>query len=294
MIFKKKSYGELISVEENSNVIYSEGLNSWQFIRPGSLLQVDNDVNFYQINRSETEDYELAFTRVNDKILVKNPVTELNENDVIFISVKEYEFFSLTSIVDAGNGYKQNEELQIEGGSPCVDVSTNTVQKTTFKIMEVNDNGAIIKIKPIFKGKYLSNKNIQTYDLIGGSGSGAKISAEFEMIGQKSEIEKSIAKIERTSSLCFVTFTNPLPEAVSEGYLKFSKSKIILSSNYIGKSKKLVKYSILKDFTPNYSMPLMSVDSTTPEIIFNNSIILIDKKIAELEKTVRILSQNRM
>jgi len=41
-------------------------------------------------------------------------------------------------------------------------------------------------------------------------------------------------------------------------------------------------------------MPLMSVDSTTPEIIFNNSIILIDKKIAELEKTVRILSQNRM
>jgi len=294
MFFKKKSYGESISVEENSNIVYSNGSNSWKFIRPGSLLQVGDDVNFYQINHSETQDYEMAFTRVNDKILIKNPVNELNENDIISVSIKEYQLFSLTSIVDAGTGYVQNEELQIEGGSPCVDVSTNTVQKTTFKIMEVNNNGAIIKIKPIFKGKYLSNKNIQTYDLIGGSGSGAKISAEFEMIGQKSEIEKSIAKIERTSSLCFVTFTNSLPEAVSEGYLKFSKSKIILSSNYLGKSKKIVKYSILKDLTPNYNMPLMSIDSTTPEIIFNNSIILIDKKIAELEKAIQILSQNRM
>ena len=95
MIFKKKKYGGLARVEENSNIVYSAGSNSWQAIRPGSLLQVNDDVNFYQISRAETENFELPFTKSNDKILIKNPLPQLSENDLVFISVKEYQFFSL-------------------------------------------------------------------------------------------------------------------------------------------------------------------------------------------------------
>lgn len=291
MIFKKKKYGGSARVEENSNIVYSAGSNSWQAIRPGSLLQVNDDVNFYQISRAETENFELPFTKSNDKILIKNPLPQLSENDLVFISVKEYQFFSLTSIVDGGKKYKQNDELQMEGGSPFHEISTNTTLKATFRVVDVDDNGSIVKIKPILKGKYLSGKSLAHHDLVGGSGFGAKISAEFEMVGQNAEMEKEISKIERTGSLCFITFANHLAENIIEGYLKFSKSKIILCTNYLGKTMNLATYSILKDFTPNYNMPLMAVDSTTPEVIFNNSLITIDAKLAELEKSIKTIEE---
>lgn len=289
MIFRKKKYGGLLSVEENSNTVHSVGPNVWQSIRPGSLLQVSDDVNFYQISRAETENYEILFSKSYNKILIKSPVNQLIENDLVFVSIKEYQFFSLTSIVSGGKGYQQNDELQMEGGSPYHEISTNLTRKATFRVIDIDDNGAIVKIKPISKGKYLSGKPLPYHDLVGGSGSGAKISAEFEMIGQNIEMEKEILKIERTSSLCFITFADSLPENVEEGYLKFSKSKMILSTNYLGKSIKAVTYSILKDFTPNYNMPLMAIDSTAPEIVFNNSLVTIDAKLAELEKNIKSL-----
>ena len=89
MIFKRKKYGNLISVEENSNIVYSVGINNWQSVREGSLLQINDDVSFYKISRSETENYELNFNRSKDKILIKSPLYHLNENDIVFISVKK-------------------------------------------------------------------------------------------------------------------------------------------------------------------------------------------------------------
>ena len=177
----------------------------------------------------------------------------------------------------------------MEGGSPFHEISTNTTLKATFRVIDVDDNGSIVKIKPILKGKYLSGKSLAHHDLVGGSGFGAKISAEFEMVGQNIEIEKEISKIERTGSLCFITFANPLDQSLQEGFLKFSKSKIILCTNYIGKSMSAASYSILKDFTPNYNITLMAIDSTSPEAVFNNALIILDAKIAELEKTVKHL-----
>ena len=289
MIFKRKKYGNLISVEENSNIVYSVGINNWQSVREGSLLQINDDVSFYKISRSETENYELNFNRSKDKILIKSPLYHLNENDIVFISVKEYELFSLTSIISGGKGYRQDDELQMEGGSPHHDVSTNTSLKAIFRVVDVDDKGTIKKIKPTSKGKYFSGKSSESYDLVGGSGFGAKISAEFEMVGQNIEIEKEISKIERTGSLCFITFANPLDQSLQEGFLKFSKSKIILCTNYIGKSMSAASYSILKDFTPNYNITLMAIDSTSPEAVFNNALIILDAKIAELEKTVKHL-----
>lgn len=293
MVFRKKKYGNLVSVEENSNIVYSVGINSWQSVREGSLLQISDDPNFYQISRSDTENYELNFDKSNDKIIIKNSLSQLNENDIIFISIKEYQFYSLTSIVSGGKGYRQNDELQMQGGSPRHDTATNVSLRALFKVIDVDDQGAIVKIKPISKGKYLSGKPLESDDLVGGTGFGAKISAEFEMIGQNIEIEKEISKIERTGSLCFITFVNPLDENIKEGFLKFSKSKIILCSNYIGRSTKAANYSILKDFTPNYNMTLMAIDSTSPEAVFNNALIILDAKIAALEGAVKSL-QSRL
>lgn len=289
MIFRKKGYGGAISVKENSNVVYSVGLNSWQTIRPGSLLQVEKDTNFYKIARVETENVETSFEKANNKFLVKNVLDQLSENDAVHIYAKQYQVGSITSISSNGKGYKEEDELAMEGGSPILDVSSNLYEKARFKIIEVDENGGIRKIKPIYKGKYLSPKNSISFKLTGGSGFDAELTLDFEIIGSGIEIERIIKSIERSATFSFITLKDSLPENITNGFIKFSKSKMILETNYLGRSVSSAGYSIIKDFTPIYGFPLMAEDSLVPEFVYNEAMLKMDAKIAELEKKIQNL-----
>jgi hypothetical protein len=61
---------------------------------------------------------------------------------------------------------------------------------------------------------------------------------------------------------------------------------MILASPYLGRSAKSASYSIVRDFTPHHGYPLMAIDSTSPEAIYNESMIKLDKKIQELEQRI--------
>lgn len=288
MIFKKKSYGGLISAEKGSNVVYSVGdAGAWSTVKNGSLLQVEDHQEFYPIIETQSESLEFKFEKTeNNKILIKNNISSLNENDSLFIDIKEYQFFTLTGVVSGGSGYQENDTLEIQDGHPFIDVNTNTSCRTSFKVVAVDENGAVVKLRPIEKGKYINNIFGASLKLVGGSGNGAEISAEFELSGKSTFFEKNIVKIERSPSFTFLSFSTPLPNYVTSGFFKFDKWKMILASPYLGRSSKAMPYSIVRDFTPNYSYPLMTIGSTSPEVIYNDSMIKLDKKIQELEQKI--------
>ena len=54
------------------------------------------------------------------------------------------------------------------------------------------ENGMIVKLRPIEKGKYINNVFGASLILSGGSGFGAEISAEFELSGKSTSFEKNI------------------------------------------------------------------------------------------------------
>ena len=288
MIFKKKKYGGLVSVEKGANIAYSVGdAGSWVTIKNGSLLQIEDQQEFYPIVETQSESLEFNFEKSeNNKILIKNNIVGLNENDTLFIDIKEYQFFTLTGIVSGGSGYQENDILEIQSGHPFIDVNTNSSCRTSFKVISVDENGTIVKLRPIEKGKYINNVFGPSLILSGGSGFGAEISAEFELSGKSASFEKNIIQVERSPSFTFITFSTPLPSYVTSGSFKFSKWKMTLASPYLGKSAKSASYSIVRDFTPHNGYPLMAIDSTSPEAIYNESMIKLDKKIQELEQRI--------
>ena len=62
MIFKKKKYGGLVSVEKGTNVAYSLGdAASWVTIKNGSLLQIEDQQEFYPIVEAQSDSLEFNF-----------------------------------------------------------------------------------------------------------------------------------------------------------------------------------------------------------------------------------------
>ena len=287
MIFKKKNYGGLILIDNGSSVAYSLGDVSWASIKPGSLLQVENQQEFYSIVDVQSESLELNFEKSeNNKILVKKNIHSINETDTIFIEIKEYQFFTITGIPSGGKDYKEEDILEIQGGHPFIDSSSNKAALASFKVISVDQDGAILKLRPLDKGRYISNQFDSLIKLNGGSGCGAEISAEFELTGKSISFEKNIINLEKSPSFTFMTFSTPLPDYITTGSFKFSKWKMILGNPFLGRSSKSASYSIIRDFTPHYGIPLLALDSTSPESIYNNAMIKLDKKIRELDERI--------
>ena len=78
-----------------------------------------------------------------------------------------------------------------------------------------------------------------------------------------------------------------LPTGIKEGKLSIEKWEMILVSNYQGENKIAQPFQVIRDFTPNYRIPLITKNSFNQELIINHALTILDKKIAELENKLK-------
>lgn len=289
-----KLIGNIGSIQKNSNRLVSSTYADWSGVREGTFVKFNNDFHFYTVSHTDSRTFLKDF-------IVKQPnVLQINEDcginigvgDNLNISFKEYELTSC-KIIGSGRGYRIGDKLTLEGGNVSLNVRDNTLHSCDITVTQVASDGQIVEINISNRGKYLTVPS-QHVGLQGGFGAGATAEVSFKLTDHRTFIEKDVKQVEFKNAATLITLEYPLQAEVIEGKLSIEKWEIILSSNYLGETNVNETFEIIRDFTPYCKIPLLVPNSKNQELTFNNSMAILDKKIAELENKIKILENKNV
>jgi len=281
-----KNFGYNINVDKNSNVVIGHSEVDHSSVRINSLINIGGDSHFYTVGAIEELNFIIDFIVEGATLIIDgNYENYFLLDDVLTISYKEYELLTILNIKNKGSNYKTGDTLSLDGGIMSKSVFDNTTQPTILKIEEIDSSGGINKLSIINKGSYLNfpEKNNM---LKGGSGSGANILIESNLNPNRRMIERQVASSKNSGPNTIIGLGYKLPPEIKEGKLSVNKYKIILTSNYVGETKRNAQYHIIRDYSPLLNLPLVIKGSNKLEESYNFSILKLEKKIKELEDKI--------
>lgn len=281
-----------VSVQNGSNKITGSSEENFGGIRNDSLIKISDDSILYTILDKENSTYIRDFTVLDSKtILIEDDISNnLQLGDNIKIIYSEYELMMILNIKDKGKNFNIGDELFLNGGTVNIDISTGNGNPTFLKVTEIDENGGIRKLEIKNKGKYLiSPENPVT--VTNKFDNSAQLELKYNECYQKNILEREILNINLKENKSYINFNYSLPPNLIKGNFSIEKTSLILQSPYLGTSKKNIPYQIYKDFTVNLKIPTMLPNSTSPNIIFNKAIIILDSKYKEMEDRINKLEK---
>ncbi len=286
-----RPFAGLLSIDSGTNKAVSSCGADWKPVRVGSFIQIDADSVFYQITKISPVFYIKEFYPSDTFALSLKGDTGINisRGDIVTITYKEYELGALIKIKNPGKNYKIDEIVRIAGGNPSVRKSDNLAENTKFVVNEIDEFGGIVQLGLVEKGRYTIKPERDSGLLSDLSGDGAEIEVEYEQIGNRIKLEKTVRLVKNEKDKTLVIIDSPIPVGIENGDLSIEKWQMSLSGSYGGESKRNCKYQIFSDFTPCLGMPMLLKNSQNQDILINKSLSLIDAKFAELEQRVKIL-----
>jgi len=276
-----------VSILKNSNRLVSSSQDNFGGLRPGSFIKIGNSAILYQI--SETKKFFLLkdFSAKDSREIIINSDLGINiqQEDNIKIIFDEYELDSVVNIIKKGKFYGQGEEFSVPGGELSIDLKSGTGTPTRLKIEEISSNGGIERISLVDAGKYIVPPSNKIEVL--GNGTGAEIELKFSPKGNSSIVERVIKGIQRGENTTTLLLDYSLPLGVKKGKINIEKWELYLVNNYLEESSYGVKYEIYKDFTPNIKLPLALKNNSSPHLIFNHAIQIIDAEIQAIKEKLK-------
>lgn len=279
-----KNFSHSINIDNNSNLIVSHTESDWAAMRNNSLVSIDNDGHFYTIGKIDKLNFIIDFAVDDKNNLVIPGLFEhyFLKDDVLTISYKEHELLTIKSIINKGRGYKNGDILNCSGGELSVRIFDNYKSATTFQVEETDGDGGVLKLKTLNKGIYIIPPEINN-TLTGGNGSGLQILFGYTTLNNRTMIEREVISAQNQDSYTIIQISDRLPIGITSGKISMNKYLGYITSNYVGKTKRNAKYSILRDRTPHLGLPLLAKNSPKTEEFFNYTLLELDKKIKELE-----------
>lgn len=281
----------LAAIEKDTNRFVSSSKSSWNYISINNFFRAKGDNNFYEVVKVNEFCYNQEFT-VLDRNTIKLE-TDVGANlligDEVNLVYSIHEFVTVFSVSSPGSGYKKGDILKLDLADSIKDSYTGEENYTSFTVTEVNETGGITKFNINKKGSYFDEPPEKCF-LVGGHGKDASFRCLFQSKISKNLLERDISHIERNVP-SIITFNISIPEGIKKGNLFVNKWELFVPANH-SESRYDVQYEVIKDFTPNYRLPLLLPNSFSREIIYNRSISILDTKIAELENRIKLLEKS--
>lgn len=281
-----KNFSHSININKGDNYLFNHTECDWSAMRINSLINIDNDPNFYVIGNIEPFNYIVDFTVENDDLVVNGNIENyLILDDIITVSYKEYETLAIKSFINNGSGYKVGDILSCSGGTTSLNIIDNTSQGAIFKVEEADSNGKVTKLNIINKGLYITSPDTNN-KLIGGNGQNIEVNLEFIVNPNRKMVEKQVLSAINSGPNTIIEVYGGVPKEVISGKLSLSKYKAYLISNYVGESKRNVSYHINRDNSPHLGLPLLVKNSNKSEEFYNHTILMLDRKLKELQDRI--------
>jgi hypothetical protein len=291
-----KNYLYTASIEKGTKKLISNTNSDWSKVMRGSFLRFTNDDLFYTVYGNEKifiiKEFEVLDPRrikVNDNLGIS-----LGKRDLLKISYKEYEMSTVLDIIDGGNGYAENDIIELDGGFPSISINDNAPLKTKLCVKGVNENGKITEIGLVDRGRYNVFPQNPCKFVYNGAGSGATFELSENQIHQSSIIERNISIINNFNNHSIIFLDYALPDGIKKGKFTAEKWQAIIKEDYMGDTQVDFPYETYNDFTPNYNFPLPVRGSLSTEIILRQCLLTMDAKLKELENEISLLKQKNL
>lgn len=280
----------IISVKNGENKALACSQVDFGALREGACIKFGTDKIFYKIAAKNQIFYIKEFVKGSPNCI--KILEDIGENicvgDELTISYKEYEAFTVLSVINPGEGYRVGETITLKGGILSPDSESGIKEPASFIVLEVNEFGGVLKIGPNKRGKYTVTPNVQAY-VTGMYGKNCILEAEYALINNRKLVDKQVVAMSKENGHTFIYLNGTIPDGITVGKLSIEKWEISLTEKYQGDTKINVKFETIQDFTPYYNVPLLAANSFSQHVIFNQAAALFDLKIFELESRIREL-----
>tara|TARA_R110000772_G_scaffold249530_3_gene364022 strand:- start:4213 stop:5085 length:873 start_codon:yes stop_codon:yes gene_type:complete len=286
----KISSTNTVSVVKGSNKIISSSEDNWNGLKKGSSIRIAKDQVFYEVASIEKIMPVESFSKSGQDHIVSIPIEDVQlfqTNDQVKLSYKEYGVSTIIKVLSPGKGFSQGDILTTNLGNPSFDTETGMASVLKFKVISC-EGGKIKNVSIESPGKYL-NVPDSVIEIAGGTGKGAIFELGYKVLNVRSFVERQIAGVGNDVNKAHLVLNMDLPRGVSDGKISTEKWKITLSSNYAGETNLSTGYEIVKDFAPHSTIPLMSPNSSNPDMVYNLGMRRIAKRLYDLEQKFKNL-----
>ncbi len=164
-----------------------------------------------------------------------------------------YSILQSSIILSGGGGYDVGDVLEADGGS-----FSSTGAPAKFEVVRVNSITGAIQIIEVISGGIYSLPPDSTFDLIGGSGTGASMTATFEIIQDVADIRVEISNdVYQEGSLLIAVVNSGADYFIENGEITFVNTY----SN--GTAFEIISF---------YNHNILGIERTVDELIPSNSI----------------------
>jgi len=282
-----------ISIKKDSNKIISSTVDKFSSITPGCFIKIGSDNILYNVIDKSKFLYTSDFNVENSKIISINADVGINlqKNDVLKISYKEYEAVFVEEIVSSDSGFRADEEIFLKLENAFFDLSIGRHDGCVLKIDGINQDGQINSVSIKSRGKYTSQPNClcEGFDSVGKT---AKFKIKFIDIPERKIMEKTIKDIYFSDGKTFIVFDYSLPISIKSGKIYAEKTTATLSQNYLGETSKNCYYESFNHFTPNLKIPLLVKNSISQDIVYNKGAIIMDEAYQSLKSQIEIIKKH--
>lgn len=282
----------IISVKNGESKALACSQVDFGLLREGACIKFGADKVFYKIANKNQVFYIKDFIKASPNCLRITEDTQENicVGDDLTVSYKEYEAFTVLSIVEPGQGYRVGETVTLKGGIVSQDLESGVKEAASYIVLEVNENGGVTKIGPNKRGKYTVTPDVKCYTT-GFYGKNCVLEMEYGLINNRKLVEKQVNIIVKENGHTFIYLNGSIPDGINTGKLSIEKWEIALTEKYQGDTKIDVKFETFQDFTPHYNVPLLAANSFSSHVVFNQAVALFDLKISELEARINELEK---
>lgn len=254
-----------------TNILYLDPNYKLDKLKENDYLQIQNLNTLFQIQSCFKVNFSFPVEIKNKNIYFKDNFGCLFKNDEIKIVYDAYEI-GCCIVLDKGTKFLNGQDFGIAGNDL-------TITGGLIEIVSVDGLGRIEQVKIKEKGIFSTGKS-KILNLPSQNGKNAQIEVIFESIGKKSK-NLRINHIAENYICC-----NELKlEELENPIIYFEKYQIKINS-LLPEIHGLHSCMILSEFTPNFSMPLLSQNSLDSAPILNKNFITLDLKIKELENRI--------
>lgn len=285
-----KEFGFTVSILSNTNRAISSTETNWTAIRNGSFFIFGDDTVFYQVGSVKELNIIKDF-----KIIAANQISFASNLcplflnlDSIELSFKQYEVDEVVGIFSAGTGYKQGDIVCLSGGIPVKDISENISKPAMFQVTKVNGFGGIEDLIILDPGQYISTPNTTT-TVVNTLGSGANggLNLLYKISDKRIVLDRVVNNVDYYPEVTVLHLDYDLPENLTNGKLSLRKWEALLTSNYIGESKLNSSYKVLRDFTPNLKLPVITKNNSNLDVLVNQGFQTIDCEFGKIKSALK-------
>lgn len=281
------------SIQKGTNKLITTADNRHIVAPHGAFVKISSNEITFKIQNAETLNLKKKFVAESENVLkIKgNHEYKITPSDNATIYYDNYYASQITKIINGSDGLEVGEILYCRDGVATVSSDNLSGKVCELKVTATDDKGKATALSINEEGVY-NTPPPNPVQAINEKEKIVEVEIDFEPLDATSLSERVFSRVDASPTETVITLSYPLPKGVKSGEIILSKQIINLDKDYAFPSVYQKTCSIISDFSPVNSFPLMAANNPSMHAVYNTAIEMIEDKLKKIEDRLKKLEKN--